>query len=74
MEFEPIGDVIDYPVSNCLVLVVDYQHSSLCLLLLVAGCCRVHFKEISIYVFPEKELRGLSPNFHIHTFMCLWAI
>ena len=19
-----------------------------------------------IYVFPEKELRGLSPNFHIH--------
>ncbi len=23
------------------------------------------------YVFPEKELRGLSPNF---TFMCLWAI
>ncbi len=26
----------------------------------------MHFKEISIYVFPEKELRGLSPNFHIH--------
>jgi hypothetical protein len=25
-----------------------------------------HCKEISIYVFPEKELRGLSPNFHIH--------
>ncbi len=24
-------------------------------------------KEISIYVFPEKELRGLSsPNFHMH--------
>jgi hypothetical protein len=23
-------------------------------------------KEISIYVFPEKELRDLSPNFHIH--------
>jgi hypothetical protein len=20
----------------------------------------------SIFVFPEKELRGLSPNFHIH--------
>jgi hypothetical protein len=19
-----------------------------------------------MYVFPEKELRGLSPNFHIH--------
>jgi hypothetical protein len=26
----------------------------------------MHFKEISIYVFPEKELRGLSPNIHIH--------
>ncbi len=25
-----------------------------------------HCKEISIYVFPEKELRGLSPNVHIH--------
>ncbi len=23
-------------------------------------------------IFPEKELRGLSPNFH--TFMCLWVI
>jgi hypothetical protein len=22
--------------------------------------------ENSIYVFPEKELHGLSPNFHIH--------
>ncbi len=20
----------------------------------------------SIYVFPDRELRGLSPNFHIH--------
>ncbi len=26
----------------------------------------LHCKEIGIYVFPEKELRGLSPNFHIH--------
>ncbi len=25
-----------------------------------------HCNENSIYVFPEKELRGLSPNFHIH--------
>ncbi len=25
----------------------------------------MHCKEISIYVFPEKELRGLRPNFHI---------
>jgi hypothetical protein len=26
----------------------------------------VHCKEISIYVFLEKELRGLSSNFQIH--------
>jgi hypothetical protein len=27
----------------------------------------MHCNENSIYVFPEKkELRGLSPNFHIH--------
>jgi hypothetical protein len=26
----------------------------------------MHCKEILVYVFPEKELRGLSPNFHIH--------
>jgi hypothetical protein len=26
----------------------------------------VHCKEILVYIFPEKELRGLGPNFHIH--------
>ncbi len=26
----------------------------------------LHCKEISIYVFLEKELHGLSPSFHIH--------
>jgi hypothetical protein len=25
-----------------------------------------HCNENPIYVFPEKELRGISPNFHIH--------
>jgi hypothetical protein len=25
-----------------------------------------HCNENPIYVFPEKELHGLSPNFHIH--------
>jgi hypothetical protein len=25
-----------------------------------------HCNENPIYVFPEKELRGLSPKFHIH--------
>jgi hypothetical protein len=28
--------------------------------------CPLHCKEIWISEFPEKELRGLSPNFHIH--------
>ncbi len=31
----------------------------------------MHCNENPIYVFPEKELRGLSPNFHIHV---AWAI
>ena len=31
----------------------------------------LHYNEYSIYVFPEKELLGLSPN---STFMCLSAI
>jgi hypothetical protein len=26
----------------------------------------VHCNEKPIYAFPKKELRGLSPNFHIH--------
>ncbi len=28
--------------------------------------CVLHCNENPIYVFPEKELRRLSPNFHIH--------
>ncbi len=27
---------------------------------------KTHCNRNPIYVFPEKELRGLSPNFHIH--------
>jgi hypothetical protein len=30
------------------------------------GAINRHCKEISIYLFPEKELHGLSPNFHFH--------
>jgi hypothetical protein len=26
----------------------------------------IHCKEISMYEFPEKELRGLSPNVNVH--------
>jgi hypothetical protein len=28
-----------------------------------------HCNENTIYVFPEKELLGLRPNFHIHVFV-----
>jgi hypothetical protein len=37
----------------------------------------LHCKEISIYVFPEKEGRGLGTNFHIHVSvsdLCIPAI
>ncbi len=34
----------------------------------------VQCNENLIYVFSEKELRGLSPNIPISTFMSLWAI
>jgi hypothetical protein len=30
------------------------------------SCFPRHCNEKNAYVFPEKELRGLSPNFHIH--------
>jgi hypothetical protein len=30
------------------------------------GVIKPHYNKNTIYVFPEKELRGLSPNFHIH--------
>ncbi len=26
----------------------------------------LHFNENPVYVFQEREVRGLSPNFHIH--------
>jgi hypothetical protein len=29
-------------------------------------CTSTHCNENHIYVFPEKELHGLGPNFHIH--------
>ncbi len=32
----------------------------------VGRALRLHCNENPIYVFPEKKLRGLSPNFHIY--------
>ncbi len=31
----------------------------------------IHCNENPIYVFPETELRGLSPNFHFHIHVSL---
>ncbi len=31
-----------------------------------------HCNENPIYVFPEKELGGLSPNFHIHVSVMIY--
>jgi hypothetical protein len=33
----------------------------------------MHCKEISIYVWTEKELHGLSPNFHIHVSVTIYT-
>jgi hypothetical protein len=33
------------------------------------GCKKEHYNENPIYVFLFWELRGLSPNFHIHVSM-----
>jgi hypothetical protein len=30
----------------------------------------MHCNKNPIYVFPEKELRSLNPNFHIHVSVC----
>ncbi len=45
--------------ERCVVATVQLFHPGRRMLLL-------HCKENSIYVFPEKELFGHSPNFHIH--------
>jgi hypothetical protein len=34
-----------------------------------SGSTALHCNENPIYVFPEKELCGLSPNYHIHVFV-----
>ncbi len=39
--------------------------------------CRLslaHCNEKSIYVFPEKELLGLSTNFHVHVPVSIYII
>ncbi len=38
-------------------------------MLLTAMSWLPHYTENPVYVFPEKELRGLSPNSYIHVFV-----
>ena len=33
----------------------------------------MHCNENPIYIFPEKEMRGLSPNFHIHVSVSVYV-
>jgi hypothetical protein len=44
----------------------EFQQSFFSLSLKV-GTLQRQNTEISKQIFPEKEYRGLSPNFHIHT-------
>jgi hypothetical protein len=45
------------PLISCSLRPIGYR---------VLSCSRSSHKENSIYVFPEKKLRGLIPNFYIH--------
>ncbi len=36
---------------------------------IILACTAKHNTENSKQIFPEKELRGLCPNFHIHVFV-----
>ncbi len=40
----------------------------------VCSCTAKYNTENSKQIFPEKELRGLSPNFHIHVSVSYWYI
>ena len=44
----------------------DYDVDSVVVITIFCGSHPMHCKENPIYVLPEKKLRGLSPNFHIH--------
>jgi hypothetical protein len=53
----------EHPIKQTAIVIVVGK----CLFRLLPSLSKVlHCKEIPIYVFPGKELRGLSPNFHFH--------
>jgi hypothetical protein len=49
--FKVTGNWIIFPPDVASLMIID---------------CPSPCKEIWIYVFPEKELRGLGPNFYLH--------
>jgi hypothetical protein len=46
--------------------IVKFYRHSLCSRAMGMMRGKPHCNENTIYVFPEKELRDLRPNFHIH--------
>jgi hypothetical protein len=57
--FHPISQVLlDSNKTPVIISSLDVLFDILC-------------NENPIYVFPKKELRGLSPNFHIHVSVCV---
>jgi hypothetical protein len=61
-----ISDIVslkEHPIKQIAIVIVVGK----CLFRLLPSLSNVlHCKEIPIYEFSGKELRGLSPNFHIH--------
>ncbi len=52
------------PFASEEICIYDEGHAFCCRFILPSLSCQVHCNENPIYVFPGKELRGLSPNFH----------
>jgi hypothetical protein len=53
----------EYDKRSCLPSEEEWANlHSICLYIFILKMCN----ENPLYVFLEKELRGLSPNFHIH--------
>jgi hypothetical protein len=57
------------------VILQEGDEGGILLLLLIQPCMQhlikyeMHCNENPIYVFSEKEVRGRSPNFHIHVYV-----
>jgi len=61
----PIEKLIRYSTLNKKFIVRTVTYLKIAVVK-VTVISKEHCNEKPIYVFPEKELRGLSPNFHIH--------